>query len=183
MWPAWNSNAALTHPVAGLLVQRESCLPPPEGWGEISPNDSCIEPLNRLESDLANSPGRANRFSLSAFCGVSGAKCAEGRGEGERHMANQETIRAWCRPLGDSSGNLATNYKRRGNQKCHVCGIFDGSKNSVSRPQTNSSKFWSLQASISHNTPKNCVFCRSEESGPQPRKNQWQPLSAPAHFF
>ncbi len=45
------------------------------------PNDSRLEPLNRLESDAANLPGRGNRFSLSAFCGVSGAKWGEGRGE------------------------------------------------------------------------------------------------------
>jgi hypothetical protein len=29
--PAWNLKAALTHPVAGFLAKRETCLPLPEG--------------------------------------------------------------------------------------------------------------------------------------------------------
>ena len=67
LWPACNSKAALTHPVAGLLVQRGACRPLPE----------------------------------------------DGRGEGERRMADQEITRACRQPLKNSSGNLTAHYKRR----------------------------------------------------------------------
>jgi hypothetical protein len=53
-----------------------------ERAGERFPRrNSRIEPLNLLKSDIANLPKRGNRFSLSAFCGVGGAKWGEGRGE------------------------------------------------------------------------------------------------------
>ena len=61
-----------------------------ERAGERFPRrNSRIEPLNLLKSDIANLPKRGNRFSLSAFCGVGGAKWGEGRGEVFRFTKNR----------------------------------------------------------------------------------------------
>jgi hypothetical protein len=70
----------------GYLQPAATTSPSPRpdsesGWGEISPTNSRIEPLNHRKSSALKMSMRGNNVSLSALCGVGGAKWGEGRGE------------------------------------------------------------------------------------------------------